>query len=45
MYQVINFSLSFHMTSQNRFYSCYYVKVTLAHTVTGHSFQGAITFQ
>lgn len=45
MYQVINFSLSFHMTSQNRFYNCYYVKVTLAHTAPGHTFQGAITFQ
>lgn len=45
MYQVINISLSFHMTSQNCFYNHYYVKVTLARTVPGHTFQGAITFQ
>lgn len=45
MYQVINISLSFHMTSQNCFCNRYYVKVTLACTVSGHTFQGAITFQ
>lgn len=38
MYQVINISLLFHMTSQNCFYNCYYVKVTLACNVPGHTF-------
>lgn len=38
-YQVINTSLSFHMTSQNCFYNCYDVKVTLACTVQATPFK------